>query len=210
MDRTDRLGRPRALEAFEASIIPAVRPALRRFDADEDEVLQTVRNTLFATEDPKISRYAGRGELRNWVRVAAVRAALKHRARAGKSAPGDEALSRFASPEDDPELAHMKQLYRDEFKLAFHAALDALEVRERNVLRHQVLDGLSIDAIGALYGVHRATAARWLARAREKLLLGTRNELRERLSVSREEFESIVGMIQSRLDVSLRRVLAEE
>jgi DNA-directed RNA polymerase specialized sigma24 family protein len=39
------------------------------------------------------------------------------------------------------------------------AAMDAMPPLERAVLRYQVVDGLSIDEIGALYDVHRATAA---------------------------------------------------
>ena len=40
-------------------------------------------------------------------------------------------------------------------------AFAALESRERNLLRYALGDGLSVDAIGTLYRVHRATAARW-------------------------------------------------
>ena len=45
-----------------------------------------------------------------------------------------------------------------------------LSAEDRTLLRQQIVDGLSIDAIGAAYGVHRATAARWLNRARGALV----------------------------------------
>jgi len=53
--------------------------------------------------------------------------------------------------------------------------------RERNLLRYQVLDRLGIDHIGALHGVHRVTAARWIAHARRALIEGVRRRLQDRL-----------------------------
>jgi RNA polymerase sigma-70 factor (ECF subfamily) len=70
-----------------------------------------------------------------------------------------------------------------------------------------VVDGLSIDALGEIYGVHRATAARWIAKIREDLLARTREAFSARAKVGRAEFESLLRLARSQLDVSLRRVL---
>jgi hypothetical protein len=40
-----------------------------------------------------------------------------------------------------------------------------LSRRDRNLLRYQYFDHLTVDDIGALHRVHRATAARGVARA---------------------------------------------
>ena len=40
---------------------------------------------------------------------------------------------------------------RTQFKGAFAEAMATLTTRERNILRHQVLDGLTLDQIGAIY-----------------------------------------------------------
>lgn len=58
---------------------------------------------------------------------------------------------------------------------------------ERDLLRQHVLHGRTIDEIGAALGVHRGTAARRIARARETLLKGTRRRLMARLRVTRGE-----------------------
>jgi RNA polymerase sigma-70 factor (ECF subfamily) len=112
------------------------------------------------------------------------------------------------APDDDPELAYMKATYRAAFKAAFQEALESLQGRERTLLKQQIVDGLGIDELGALYDVHRATAARWVAAAREKLLVRTRRTFMLRARISSDECESIMRMVRSQLDVSLHRRLA--
>ena len=55
--------------------------------------------------------------------------------------------------------------------------------------------------------MHRSTVARWRADARDKLLAGTRRFFREQVRVSAGEFDSILRLIGSQLDVSLSRLL---
>jgi RNA polymerase sigma-70 factor (ECF subfamily) len=143
-----------------------------------------------------------------WVRVVATREAARMLPRARRElSAADEELAGLIAPDDDPEVGYLKRLYRDEFKLAFTAAVDALEARDRLLLRQHALDGLSIDQLGALHDVHRATAARWVEAAREAVLTGTHRELVRRLRLSRTELASVMRLIRSQLDVSLPRLL---
>jgi len=64
--------------------------------------------------------------------------------------------------------------------------------------------------VGKLYGVHRATAARWLSDAREALGALIRAELAARLRIATEDVDSIVRLVQSRVDMSLDRLLVPE
>jgi RNA polymerase sigma-70 factor, ECF subfamily len=80
----------------------------------------------------------------------------------------------------------------------------------RAVLRAHAVNGLSIDQIGALYQVHRATAARWVQHAKVSLLDALRAALKERLGVEGAACDSIVALVQSRIDLSMPRVFAEE
>jgi RNA polymerase sigma-70 factor, ECF subfamily len=75
------------------------------------------------------------------------------------------------------------------------------------LLRYNVLEGLNIEEIGKIYGVHRATVARWITAARESILGRTRDELERRFGITAVEIDSIVRLVQSRLDVSMERVL---
>lgn len=119
----------------------------------------------------------------------------------------DDGLLDALAPAADPALELVKQQSRDEFATAFRAAVAALAPRDRRLLRHQLLDGLDLDAIAKLFDVHRTTASRWLAAARDQLLAGTRAQLASRLAMSAGEVDSLLRLVHSRLDVSLEKVL---
>jgi len=75
------------------------------------------------------------------------------------------------------------------------------------VLRLSVIERLGIDAIGAMFQVHRATAARWLVKVRSDLADRTREALARRIGAKPDEVDSLVGMLQSQVDVSINRAL---
>ena len=106
-----------------------------------------------------------------------------------------------------PELQIIKQRYRAHFKAAFERAIDELSPRDRTLLKLHVIERSSIDDIGALYKVHRATAARWLEAIRDNLGERTRALLAAELALGPAELESVVRAVQSQVSVSLSRIL---
>lgn len=212
-------GEGTALRHLEARYFPDVEAALgrMRLPGGTEDVKQVLRLQLLVGDGAtpgKIADYAGRGDLRAWLRVTAVRAALKVlRKEKGDARLEDEALLQAAEPPGqglgDPELGYIKEVYRAAFRRAFQEALDALPDRDKNLLRQQVVDGLGIDDLCVLYQVHRATVARWIQKAREDLLSGTRKRFMTQVKVSRDECESILRLVQSQLDGTIRRRLQE-
>lgn len=210
-------GEPAALAVFEARLISRIPVYLGSLHLDEerqDNVRQHLRERLFvgvAGGAPKIAEYSGRGALGAWVRIGAVRVALN----LGRSR--DDQIGGAAGPDPDelllpgvsPEMAYIRARYQGEFKAAIHAALAALPVEQRTLLRLHLLDGLSIDKLAPLFRVGRSTAARRLMAARQALLGGTRRRLQERLGISEGELDSLAGVVRSQLDLSLARVLRE-
>lgn len=188
--------------------------AVQLTSVSADDVKQLLRVRLFTADGdraPRIGDYSGLGRLAAFIRVAAVRLAIDLRRKHGREvASGDTVLAALPAQRPTPELEAVRSKYRDEFEAAVRAAFAAITPRERNLLRHQVIDQLSIDRIGALYGVHRATAARWVARARESLIDHVKNDLESRLRVSREDLESLFELIRSHVDVSIRGLLAQD
>lgn len=162
---------------------------------------------------PRIAQYQGAGRLTSWLRVTAVRTFLNER-RAMRRAEQEIPLEDFdlftLERDTDPELATMKTRYRQDFKQAFGQAIGALSVQQRDLLRLHVVERLSIVQIGALYQVHHATIARRLLKARKTLLSSTRRELMQRLGVNHQELDSIIRLIESQLEVSLRRLLTHQ
>jgi RNA polymerase sigma-70 factor, ECF subfamily len=208
-------GNGRALTEVEGRYFPDVDAALRKMSLSPDrigEVKQGLRRVLFVGDPeagvpPRITEYRGTGDLRAWLRVSATRAALKLLRKENRETPTDDALLEARAHEDDPELAYMKAAYRASFKTAFQEALESLLPRERTLLKQQIVDGLGIDELGALYQVHRATAARWVQSAREKLLTRTRRAFMVNARISSDECESIMRLVRSQLDMSLHRRL---
>jgi RNA polymerase sigma-70 factor (ECF subfamily) len=209
-------GDDRALRAFEAAYFSEVDVALARIRtrATLDEAKQLVRDRLFVGSEgapPRIAQYSGRGDLRNWFRVAVVRMLLNVATRAPKEHPlDDETMDAIPAPNPSPELDHLRRRYRDEFKRAFDDGVASLDERDRVLLRYAFCDDLNVDEIGAIYGVHRATAGRWVQKARTRLFETVQATLRARLKVSTEEIESIVRLIDSNLDWTISQQLRAE
>jgi RNA polymerase sigma-70 factor, ECF subfamily len=207
----------KALRAFDDEIIVPAARAVRSIDdapAFADEVCQRLRASLLVGDGESRARivdYAGRGPLRAWVGVAAVRHALMLRRgqqRQREVSTDDDWTGKLSQASTgNPELDLVKRQHAAAFGAALRDAASALEPRLRGVLRMHFVDGLSIDEIGAAYGVHRATAARWIARARDELFAGTRTRLAERLSLSPSELDRMTALVQSQLDVSLSTLL---
>ena len=209
-------GDPAAVAAFDRVHGTEMRMLADRLlpSAVAQEVVQTLHQQLLVASEgrpPGIAKYAGQGRLRGWLRVTTVREAIRARKKKGLEVPAEEqALEAVGTEGADPELRYMKALYKAEFREAFSDALSALTPRERTLLRYTVIDGLSVDRVGVIYRVHRATAARWVAKARERLIVETRRELMRRLAVGGAEQESILRLIRSDLDLSIRSFLREE
>lgn len=201
-------GDARALESFEQEALPIAKTAISRVRSDPEfiqETLQELWSKLLFGSAPKVGQFAGRGPLHAWVRVAATRAALDRCRTLGLAASRQTELTdKFASTEPSIERLVSRARYGEAFQSSLCEAIAALPQRERNALRMHVTGRCSIDEIGRAYGVHRATAARWLERARLALGRGVRAGLGRRdLRLTESEFRSLAGAVASGLELPL-------
>lgn len=175
-----------------------------RSHAFADDVRQEAyRRLLLGDEGPgKLVDYTGRGALGAFIRVFVTRLARKMKRRKSESAAHDEPFERLEAPDLDPEVALLKKRYAKEFSDAFRAVLTTLEPDERNVLKLHYLDGLSIEEVGMAYRVSRATAARWLAKAKQRVTDETARVLSERLGTSSPGAATLFGLVESQLGTS--------
>lgn len=204
-----------AIAQLDAALPAVVRPALARLGvpaSDDDEIVQRVRIALLAPDTTGtcgLAGYSGRGELRAYLRSAAVRIALKRLEREPPPRSGDDDdLECLPDASDSPELVLLKQRCRDDLRTGFASALAQLNPRERTLLRQHYVDGLTVDMLAPLHQVHRSTCARWIEAARGKVLRGVRNHLRARLGLDDAELDAAIAMVRSQLDLSLSRRLA--
>ena len=203
------LGQVDALAAFDKQLGVTLAQVARRSNREQsDDFVQILRSKLLVGAPAKLSAYAGQGDLVSWVRVVAARTAIDlARLREEDLLEDDSRANALPDPAADPELAYLKQLYRNEFQQAFIEGIASISAEDRVLLKLHHVQGLSIDAIAALQQVHRATAARRLVKARDALLESTRSVLMQRLALGPSELESVFRLVESQLHVSLQRWL---
>jgi RNA polymerase sigma-70 factor (ECF subfamily) len=201
-----------ALRIFEQRLLPRLDAPVGRLglaDASVADVLQNVSLGVLAGPRPRITGYSARSTLLHWLRVVATRAAITALRRTTAPA-GDALLADLADAGDNPELLATKLRFGGELQRALEESLEKLPRRSKTILRMHYIDGLNIEAIGAVYQVHRATVARWLIAIREEVLVG----LRERFAISARatsaDLRSLFFALQGELHVSLNRVLGSQ
>jgi len=207
-------GDERAVQRVEAEFFAEVDNSayrLRATRSQAEEVRAQLARLLFVSEPGReagLASFSGRGDLGSYIRVIATRELVRMITKDRRTVAFDNAsFLDHLSPVADPELRYLRDHYRADVDAAIRAALAGLDEEARALLRYSVIDGWNVDRIAELYGVHRATAARRVAAAREQLGESIRAELAARLEISTDEVDSIVRLVQSRVDVSLARLL---
>ena len=211
-------GDAEAMAALERRHFGEVRAALACtgvVPSDVEDVLELLRARLFVGSggaSPRIVTYCGRGPIAGWLKVAAVRLAVDaHRStRASPERSVDaQVLERLAPASAEPELAYLRARYEAVFEDALKQALTALTPQQRTLLRLYYVDGVGVEKLGTMNGVHGSTISRWIARARGTLLRETRRLVGATLAMSDSEYESLLRAIRSGLHLSLSRFLPE-
>ncbi len=209
---------PGAIAAFQKRYAPEIESIAARFNSHRltrDDLIQSLHTLLLVGNPPKtppkLTRYTGSGPLYSWIRVTASRHFIdltRSRTYSPPDTPlADELLTLVVDHGDDLELTFLKNTYRQQFKQAVAKAVDSLEPEQRILLRQSFIERQSIDALSQVHGVHRATVARRVQRARDALFAHARTHMMEDLKLDQAEFTSIFNLIQSRLDVSIQRLL---
>lgn len=200
----------RILDALCAEEAERARSKLGYLAEDAADVAQRMKQRLLVGDGgrPKLAEYEGTGPLRSWLRVALTRSLLNVATRDSREIPEDlpffEAIADGAS---QPEAELLRASCRAELRQSLEVASAALDDRERALLRFAFRDRKTVEQIGAVYGVHGATASRWVTKARQKLVTAVRDDLMTRLKITNTEADSVLRGALSRVEVSLHRLL---
>ncbi len=202
------LGEAGALEALERHVLSTVRGNIARVlgpGAACEDVLQNLRRKLLVSVDgapAKLVNYTGAAPLRSWVRTIAVRMALE--ARSQEQGRLSEPLGGDVYDSDrNLELQLLKAEHGPRFKAAFEGAFSTLEVRDRALLRLHFLNGVSLERLGGMYGAHKSTLSRRLARIRLAILEALRAQLSSDLRLNDQELDSLLRELGSQLSISI-------
>jgi RNA polymerase sigma-70 factor, ECF subfamily len=205
-------GVPGAAGAFDEYCGLAIRAALARVarsPAQADEIIQQLREVVLVGRmeaPPRIGRYSGQGPLTRWVAVTAQNLGLMMLRSDRAEERAREAAAAEAMPAD-PEIAFIRERYCGELENALADALSALADRDRLLLRLNLVNGVSIEKIGQMYGVNHSTVSRWLARAREFVRDEMQRLMRERVGIQPSQIDSLWTVVGSQMDFSLSLLL---
>jgi RNA polymerase sigma-70 factor (ECF subfamily) len=202
---------PKAIDTLDREFLTSVPTFLARGgvrDIQPDDVTQRVRERLFLGAS-KIADYSGRGPLASWLQVVTLRVAFDVKRLRTMPIADSAQIEDLRLAGTDPELKLIKGRYRDPFKRALRAALAELSSEQRNLLKLHFVDAVTLDKLAGLFQVHRATIARRIAQARESVFDSVRSRLQAELGVSRDEFEELLTLLRSRLELSLSALMPD-
>jgi RNA polymerase sigma-70 factor, ECF subfamily len=178
----------------------------------DDTIGELVLTLLGEPNKPSpLLTYRGESSLSAWLRTLVVRTAMRLAQACRRETPTFDS--------DDTSLFDRvatsdltRDLYRAELRAAvrraFAVAIARLSYFDHELLASFIVAGHSVDDIAKTHAVHRATAARWLARARAALDRELCKELERDLRASDSEVASILQSVQSSIDLSVARLLA--
>jgi RNA polymerase sigma-70 factor, ECF subfamily len=215
-------GDEQAIRILEREYLIEVDHAARKTGATDEQAIDVrghLHRILFVAEPGRgagLAEFNGRGDLRGYLKVIATRELIRIVSRGRREHTIEPLLDSFDLSFDlgfgldlarAPELSLMRARYGSIISQVMRAAVEELAERPRALLRYSLVGGWSIDRIAALYGIHRATAARWLAAARDALADSMRAKISAQLVMPVDDVDSIVRLVRSQIDVSLARIL---
>lgn len=211
-------GHRAAMDVLESKHMSTVRLALRKLSTPEPliaDIVQSLYSRLLERQNapqemPEVRLgYAGRGTLMGWLCTCAVHEAGHRRKRDKREVDLEQSSALLLDPGKSPELALLTGQLKVAFDVAFREASATLTSRERNLLRYHYLSGLSIDQIGTIYRVHRVTASRWVAQARERLATQTRKRFLLSVPTRLASLPQLMELIRSQLGINLANLIKQ-
>jgi RNA polymerase sigma-70 factor (ECF subfamily) len=207
-------GEPAAQIELHRQVVHAARvtlPAAGYAEHIVDDTVGELELTLLGdpSKPSPLVTYRGQSSLTGWLRTLAARTAIRLTQVSRRETPASDSDAALLDRVTASDLT--RDLYRSELRAAVRRALAAAITRlsyfDRELLDAFVVRGQHIDAIAKTHAVHRATAARWLARARGTLDRELRKELELDLGASNSEVASILHSVRSSIDLSVERLL---
>lgn len=229
-ERGDQSAWDDLVERFGATVRSAARATSPNEDAAED-LAQSIWAELYglrAREDGKpagkLAYYSGRGSLGGWLRAVVGQLAIdQHRKSARlvqteedadfdrlarETNSGDESFH-GAQSSSDPEAALGERRAAADIELALGKAIGELGADDRLLVKLYYFDGLKLREVGAVLGVHEATASRRLTRIHGEIRKRVESILIKEQGWTRSETERSLSDAASKLDTDIEVLLAD-
>jgi len=204
---------PAAVAEFMSTFGERIPQYLKRLARNPDMVSE-VRQVLITRcivgdegRPPALTTYSATGSLEGWLRATAVREALALNRQSDRTTGDVEAALEARMPWVDREISLFKQIYREPVSRAFASACAKLDPQDRALLRLHYVDAVTTAALATMFNISRATLIRRLADARQALVGAVKSELRAAAGVADKDFDSVLRLVHSQIDLRLSIML---
>lgn len=181
---------------FAKACLEGAETELRQLDelirkvTPHDDVRQAMRQRLLV--DKRLSQFNGKGSLVRWLRTVAARMEIDLSRGSREQPVENDVLEALLPPIGHFENELVRDQAREAMKAALGEALRTLSDREQLFIQHTYVDGLTLTAIGKLYGVAPSTVMRALDKSLAKLREAARAHLSQVLNLGERSLESLV------------------
>jgi RNA polymerase sigma-70 factor len=177
-------------------------PVLRRFasqacgNSGEGEDLAQEIAAKLLSEKHRLAGYNGRGSLAGWLRAAVSHAAVDRFRRMRRQASLEELQEGGMQPasvnhEERDEEEDLDSRWGAVISRIANEKMSRLSARDRLLLSLYYLRGVPLKIIGRQFGIHEATASRWLERLRRGIRKQVERELRRKHGLHVSEIQSL-------------------
>ncbi len=207
-----------AWEYFADEYLPVARrcaeQACRHLSQSEDLAQELVTRML--EDGRRFAGYNGRGSLAGWLRVAVSHAAIDHFRRKRRQVSIEEAEDTGQAAAFPPAGAgaldqgeRLDARWGPVLLAVLVEEIRRLLPRDRLLLSLYYAQEVPLKTIGRQFGVHEATASRWLDRLRQDLRKRIEREMKRRHGIRAAELESLWRWVSEETDFSLREAISE-
>jgi RNA polymerase sigma-70 factor (ECF subfamily) len=159
----------------------------------------------------KLTGYSGRGSLLGWLRVVVSHAAIDRIRRRRKEASLDEMLDEgLAAPADDNGRGPTSSLdahWGPLLTKILTEEIRRLPARDRLLLALYYVQIVPLKLIGLHFGVHEATASRWLDQVRKGIRRSVERECRKKHGLKAQDVEQLWQWMSRDGELSLPELL---
>jgi RNA polymerase sigma-70 factor (ECF subfamily) len=193
--------------------------ACRNVEEREDlaqEIMTALMPGAEAEQATKLASYNGRGSLAGWLRVTVAHAAIDRLRRSKRQISLEEMLEQGKEPMAPgngaphyPEDEKMDSRWGAVLAELLAQEIGRLASRDRLLLGLYYLHGVPLKTIGRQFGVHEATASRWLETLRRNIRKRVEKELRKKYRMSSRDLRSVWRWASEEGAPSLERLLVQ-
>jgi RNA polymerase sigma-70 factor (ECF subfamily) len=160
----------------------------------------------------KLRSYTGRGSLAAWLRVAVSHAAIDRFRRDRRSVPLEEVQTRGVEPvaaDASPDRSFDDARWGPALSAALSEEIRGLKPRERLLLGLYYVQGVPLRNIAAQFGVHEATASRWLEAVRQTIRKRVEKAMRRRHRLQPREIRALWRCVSEQETFSLDPLISQ-